>query len=122
MEKARAYDNWSPIHKRMYNPDGSMKEEYRAELMASGTTLFDTFYMESRKMKEVKDFEEREKNFQKNWGISYTEWEQSGRENLTPAQREKRQQQALDSGEELSSLPYHMEPDEYYDYYADYPC
>jgi hypothetical protein len=122
MERSRAYDDWSPMHKRMYNPDGSMKEEYRKQWMESGTTLFDTFYMESRKMKEVKDFEEREQNFQKNWGISYTEWEQSSRENLSPAQQEKRQQQALDSGEELSSLPYHMEPDEYYDYIADYPC
>jgi hypothetical protein len=119
---AIAYDFWSSMQKRMYNPNGTMKAEYREELMKSGTSLFDTFYMEAIQMKEVKDFEQREKNFQKNWGISYTEWEQSGREKLTPAQQQKRQQQALDSGEELSSLPYHMEPDDYYDYYADYPC
>jgi hypothetical protein len=122
MEKARAYDDWSPMHKRMYNPDGSMKKEYREELLESGTTLFDTFYMESRKMKEVKDFEEREQLCLERYGETYSSMTARRSQKLTPAQQEKRQQQALDSGEELSSLPYHMEPDEYYDYYADYPC
>ena len=117
---ARAYDFWDSFDRENFNPDGTMTEAYRNRLMARGRSLFDTFYMEAIQMKEVKDFEKREQNFQKNWGISYTEWEQSGREK--PAQQKKRQQDALDSGEELSSLPYHMEPDEYYDYIADYPC
>jgi hypothetical protein len=78
--------------------------------------------MESRKMKEVKDFEEREQLCLERYGETYSSMTARRSQKLTPAQQEKRQQQALDSGEELSSLPYHMEPDEYYDYYADYPC
>lgn len=118
---ARAYDFWDSFDRENFYPDGSMTEKYREWLMENGTSLFDTFGMEGRKMKEVKDFEEREQTFQQNWGISYTEWERSGQK-LTPAQQQKRQQQALDSGEELSSLPYHMDSDEYYNYISDYPC
>lgn len=122
MAKARAYDFWSAMDRMYFNRDGTMKEDCKNRLLAKGTSIFEIFMMEGEMQKKVKDFEEREKNFQKNWGISYTEWNQSERENLTPAQQQIHQQQALDSGEELSSLPYHMEPDEYYDYYADYLC
>lgn len=119
---ARSYDFWSSMQKRMYHPNGTMKTEYREELMKSGTTLFDTLNMEAIQMKEVKDFEEREQLYLEQFGETFSQMTARRSEKLTLAQQQKRQQQALDSGEELSSLPYHMEPDEYYDYYADYPC
>lgn len=117
---ARAYDSWSPIQKTIYKPDGTMNEEYRKRLMSEGTSLFDTFSMEAIMQKEVKDFEEREENFKKRWGMTFSEWDGSGQGNLSPAEQKKRQQLALDEGAELSELPLDMEPDEYYDHYADY--
>jgi hypothetical protein len=87
-----------------------------------GTSIFDIFLMEAEKQKDIKDFEEREQFCLERYGETYSQMTARRSQQLTPAQQQKRQQQALDSGEELSSLPYHMEPDEYYDYYADYPC
>lgn len=116
---ARAYDYWDSFDREHFNPDGTMTEKYREWLMSNGSSLFDTFAIEVIQMKEVKDFEEREEYFPKKWGISFTEWDRSGQEKFTPAQQRQRQQEALDAGEELSSLPYDMEPDEYYDYYVD---
>ncbi|MGH2416634.1 MAG: hypothetical protein ACRDEA_23640, partial [Microcystaceae cyanobacterium] len=96
-------------------------QEYRDWLMEGGTSLFETFAMEARKQKEVKDFEEREQLCLKRFGETFSEMTARRSQNLSPAQQKKRQQLALDEGAELSELPYDMEPDEYYDHYADYP-
>ncbi|MGH2415117.1 MAG: phosphoribosyl-ATP pyrophosphatase [Microcystaceae cyanobacterium] len=118
---ARAYDFWSPMQKRHYNPDGSMKEEYREELIASGTSLFETFARESRYKEEVRQFEQREERYLREYGETFSEMTERQSRNLTTSQLKKRQQLALEEGADLCELPEHMEPDEYYDYYANYP-
>jgi hypothetical protein len=122
MAKARAYDYWSSLDKIYFNADGTMKEDCKNRLLAQGTSIFDIFLMEAEKQKDIKDFEEREQFCLERYGETFSSMTARRSQKLTPAQQEKRQQQALDSGEELSSLPYHMEPDDYYDYYALYPC
>lgn len=118
---AQAYDFWDSFDRENFHPDGRMTEAYRNRLMARGDNLFDTFAMEARKQKEVKDFEEREQRFLRQFGYTWSEWAMSSQEKSTPADQKKRQQLALNEGVELSELPFDMEPDEYYDHYADYP-
>lgn len=118
---ARAYDFWDISIRENYNPDGTMKEEHREWLMANGTSLEDTWAMEARKMAEVKEFEEREQRFLQRYGMTWSEWSQSGQEQLTLQEQSGRQQTALQEGAELSELPYDIEPEDYYDYHAGYP-
>ena len=118
---ARLYDEWSSLEKTHFNPDGSMKEEYRNFLIANGMTLESTFRLEVRKKKEVELFNETEQIYLEEYGIGYTEY------CLRAAQKERRhrkeniaerQRKALANGEEQSTLPDYIEPDEYYDYYS----
>ncbi|MGH2415394.1 MAG: phosphoribosyl-ATP pyrophosphatase [Microcystaceae cyanobacterium] len=118
---ARAYDFWTSAQKENFHPDGKMTQEYREWLIANGTSLFETFAMEARKQKEVKDFEETEQRYLREFGETFSEMTARRSQNLSPAAQKKRQQLALDEGAELSELPYDLEPDEYYDHYADYP-
>lgn len=116
---ATAYESWSSAEKERYNPDGTMKEEAKNRLLAKGKSILDIFSMESRKQEEVQQFEEREQWFQEQYGITYSEW---SRPSESSAQRNKRQRLALQEGADISELPDHMEPDEYYDYHAGYPA
>ena len=45
--------------------------------------------------------------------MTYSEWEAEGR--MSQAELESRQKSALRNGEELSSLPMDIDPDDYYD-------
>jgi hypothetical protein len=89
--------------------------------MARGKTLDDTLAMEATTIAEVKAFEEREENFLQRFGIPYSEWAGLGKPSESERQRQVKQQAALKEGADLSELPYDMEPDEYYDYHANYP-
>ncbi|MFP4409863.1 phosphoribosyl-ATP pyrophosphatase [Coleofasciculus sp.] len=118
---ARAYDFWDSFDRENFNPDGTITESYRARLMSRGKALEDTWAMEARKMAEVKEFEEREQRFLQRYGMTWSEWSQSGQEQLTLQEQSARQQAALQEGAELSELPYDIEPEDYYDYHAGYP-
>ena len=118
---AGAYDSWTPMQQRNYHPDGRMKEEYRNWLMANGTSLFETLALEARQQREVKAFAEREQLCRERFGATFGEMVARRSGNLTPAQRQKQQQLALEEGADLSELPYHMEPEDYYDYHGGYP-
>ena len=111
---ARAYDTWSSIDKRNFNPDGSMKPEARQRKLARGfMTESDLDYIEAQKMNEVRLFEEREQRYIERYGIPFSEWEKEGQE--TQAELEERQRKAIRNGEEISTLPMAIDPDEYYE-------
>lgn len=117
---ARLYDTWPSYRQAKYNPDGSMKEEYRQALLADGWTLEETFVLESQTIREVKAFDDTEQMYYEDYGIGYTEYclRALKRERRSKPDSKERQRKALASGEELSSLPDYIEPDEYYDYYS----
>jgi len=77
--------------------------------------------MEALQMAEVKEFEEREERYLQLYGETWSEMTKRRSQQLTPEQKRARQLAALQEGAEISELPYDMEPDEYYDYHADYP-
>ncbi len=112
---ARAYDTWSSIDKRNFNPDGSMKPEARQRKLARGfMTESDIDYIEAKRMNEVQRFEEREQLYMERYGIPYSEWVKQGPQ-MSQAELEERQRKAIRNGEEISTLPMAIEPDEYYE-------
>jgi len=117
---ARLYDTW-PSHKQAnYNPDGSMKEEYRQALLADGWAMSVIRDLEERTKMKVQAFDDTERIYYEDYGIGYTEYclRALKRERRSKPDSKERQRKALASGEELSSLPDYIEPDEYYDYYS----
>ncbi len=111
---ARAYDTWNCIERMTFNPDGSMKPEARQRKLARGLlTESDIAYIEAQKKNEVRLFEEREQRYIERYGIPFSEWEKQGR--MSQAELESRQRKAIRNGEEISSLPMDIDPDDYYD-------
>jgi hypothetical protein len=110
---ARLYDTWNSITKMNYNPDGSMKESWRQTLLNDGRSLDTIEYLENQKMLEVKNYDEREEDWLKRDGITYSEWEAQGRE--SDAELKRRQKSALRNCEDISELPMDIDPDDYYD-------
>ena len=113
---ARAYDTWDSFDQKNFNPDGSMKPEYRQRLLDKGINLSSIDYVEIQKMNEVKSFEEREQIYMDRYGIPFSEWEKEGQE--TQAELEERQRKAIRNGEEISTLPMAIDPDEYYEQFG----
>jgi hypothetical protein len=119
---ATVYDSWSPMQKRHYNSDGSMREEYKQQLLSEGASILDIFAMEARKQEEVRQFEEREQLCLAHYGETFSAiTERRRRESEAFYQRNERQRLALEEGADISELPEHIEPDDYYDYHAGYP-
>ncbi len=110
---ARLYDSWDFLKKMNYNPDGSMKESWRKNLLESGMSESEVNYLENQKMLEVKKYDEREQLYLERYGIPYSEWEKQGRQ--SQAELERRQKKAIRNGEEISSLPMDIDPDDYYE-------
>ncbi len=110
---ARLYDSWDFLKKMNYNIDGSMKESWRKNLLESGMSDSEVNYLENKKMLQVKKYDEREQQWLEKYGIPYSEWEAQGQQSL--AELERRQNIAIRNGEEISSLPLDIDPDDYYD-------
>ena len=110
---ARAYDTWDSFDKRNFNPDGSMKPEYKQLLLDKGMDSSSIAYVEGQKMNDVRLFEEREQLYLERYGIPFSEWEKEGQ--MSQAELEERQRKAIRNGEEISTLPMAIEPDEYYE-------
>ena len=70
-------------------------------------------YLENKKMLQVKKYDEREQQWLEKYGVPYSEWEAQGQQSL--AELERRQNIAIRNGEEISSLPLDIDPDDYYD-------
>lgn len=110
---ARLYDSWDFLDQMDYNPDGSMKPHKRERLLARGMSPSNIAYLENQKMLEVRQFDEREQLYVERYGIPYSEWEKQGRQ--SQAELEERQKKAIRNGEEISSLPMDIDPDDYYE-------
>ena len=110
---ARLYDSWDFLKKMNYNPDGSMKESWRKNLLESGMSESEVNYLENKKMLQVKKYDEREQQWLEKYGVPYSEWEAQGQQSL--AELERRQNIAIRNGEEISSLPLDIDPDDYYE-------
>ena len=110
---AKLYDSWDFLDKMNYNIDGSMKESWRKNLLESGMSESEVNYLETQKMLEVRKYDEREQQWLEKYGIPYSEWEAQGQQSL--AELERRQNIAIRNGEEISSLPLDIDPDDYYD-------
>ena len=110
---ARLYDSWDFLNKMNYNPDGSMKESWRKNLLESGMSESEVNYLENKKMLQVKKYDEREQQWLEKYGVPYSEWEAQGQQSL--AELERRQNIAIRNGEEISSLPLDIDPDDYYE-------
>ena len=110
---ARLYDSWNFITQRNYNPDGSMKEAWRKTLLEGGMSESEINYVEHQKMLEVKTYDEREQDWLERFGYTYSERPVNRR--MSDEELKRRQKSALRNGEELSSLPMDIDPDDYYD-------
>ncbi len=110
---ARLYDSWNFLDKRNYNPDGSMKPHKRQRLLNDGLSPSEIEQVENRRMLQVKQFDEREQRWLEEHGIPYSEWEKQGQQ--SQAELEERQKKAIRNGEEISSLPMDIDPDDYYE-------
>ena len=108
------YENsQSSLDKLFYNPDGSMKPLERQRLLKKGHSLSLIDRLEKIKMDEVQRFEERELKYLKDCGVSIDKWLEE--QNTSSLELEERQRKAIHNGEEISSLPMAVEPDEYYE-------
>lgn len=110
---ARLYDTWGFLDKMHYNPDGSMKPEYKQLLLDNGMSSSNIAYVEGQKMNEVRLFSEREQLYIERYGIPFSEWEKQGK--MSQEELEHRQRKAIQNGEEISSLPMDIDPDDYYE-------
>ena len=70
---AKASDFWSPIDKRNYHEDGTMKQEYRNFLLSEGVSEFRIAQYEELKKRQIEQFEEREQRYLKQYGITYSD-------------------------------------------------
>ena len=108
----RLYDTWNEYEKRCFNPDGSMTESYWIKLCEAGWDLAVIMSFEVKKIDEVREYDRLEKYYQENFGKSYEEaCSDVGDYHLDISER---QRLALLAGDELSSLPEHVDPDDYY--------
>ena len=110
---ARLYDSWNFLDKMNYNPDGSMKPHKRQRLLDDGLSPSEIEQVENRRMLQVKKYDEREQQWLEKYGVPYSEWEAQGQQSL--AELERRQNIAIRNGEEISSLPLDIDPDDFYD-------
>lgn len=116
---SEAYKSWSALDQVCFNPDGTMKEEIKQIKLSKGTTLAEIQSMEARKKQNIRQFEELEQRYLRDYGETFSAMtERRRRQSQSSAQLQKRQRLALDEGAELSELPQAVDPDEYYDYQA----
>ncbi|MDY6940460.1 MAG: hypothetical protein SWY16_22735 [Cyanobacteriota bacterium] len=118
---AEAWDFWSDLDKERFQKDGTLKPEVAREMIAKGMDFTDTIAMELKKYEEIRWFDRRDREWLEKYGETWSDWKL--RHDLAHAkferqQREKlgisSQQAALENGEELSTLPIAIDPDEYY--------
>jgi hypothetical protein len=110
---ARLYDSWDFLDKMDYNSDGSMKPHKRERLLARGMSLSEINQVERKRMLEVKKYDEREQDWLERFGCPFSEWDAKCQG--SPVDLERRQKSSLRNGEELSSLPIDIDPDDYYE-------
>lgn len=102
-----AYDFFTEKEKQQFNPDGSLKPEYRERELASGTSEDWLDEMERRKKLDVNEYNELSEQHEQQ-GINFGAWQMRSRVNAirTYPERLKQMQQDLANFEEESTLPF----------------
>lgn len=103
---------WTRIDRLWYNEDGTVKESVKKQWLAQGDTLEEIERTEREFQRELAAYHEERRTVEENFGISYEEWHR--RAWATPGEAEARTREAIRNGEEISSLPSYVDPDEYY--------
>ena len=116
----RAWDYWPWIEQENYNPDGTMKEDHKKFLLQRGESKAEIGFMEAFQKSKLREFNEREELFQRQWGMSYVEWAKikptrSPAKAQQEADLQKSMKKSLFAGEDISELPGDIDPDDYYD-------
>lgn len=107
-----AYDFFTNEEKQQFNPDGSLKAEYRQSELARGARESWLNEMERRKRLEVDSYNRISEEHEKQ-GINFGAWQMRSRINdkLTYAQRVKQMEMDLRNCEERSTLPFDIDTD-----------
>ncbi|WP_414756551.1 hypothetical protein [Anabaena sp. CCY 9910] len=102
-----AYDFFTPTEKQQFNPDGSLKPEYRESELALGISENWLDEMERRKKLEVDNYNELSAYYaQRGINFGKEQMEERLAFSLTYPQRVKQMEQDLRNCEEPSSLPF----------------
>lgn len=110
-----AWDLFSEEEKQKFNSDGSLKPEYIENARRRGASEGYLAQLEYKKKRDVDDFNKLSASYAEN-GINFGAWQMRSRMSATKdyAERQKQLRQDIRNGEEISSLPLDVEPDEYY--------
>ncbi|MBC1218039.1 hypothetical protein GNE08_28030 (plasmid) [Trichormus variabilis ARAD] len=102
-----AYDFFTEEEKRQFNPDGSLKPQYRESELARGTSEDWLKEMERRKKLEVDSYNQLSAKYADK-GINFGAWQMRSRVNASRTYLERREQMEIDlrNCEEPSSLPF----------------
>lgn len=110
-----AWDLFSQEEKQKFNPDGSLKPEYLEYARSIGISEGYLEDSEYKKKRDVESFNRLSASFAQR-GINFGESQMRSRTSAVKdyASRQKQLSQDIRNGEEISSLPLDVEPDEYY--------
>lgn len=105
-----AYDFFTNEEKQQFNPDGSLKAEYRESELARGTSESWLDEMERRKRLEVDSYNELSVEHEQQ-GINYGAWLMRSHLNASRNYAQRRAQMEIDlrNCEEPSSLPFDID-------------
>ena len=110
-----AWDLFSEEEKQKFNRDGSLKPEYIENARRRGASEGYLAQLEYKKKRDIDDFNRMSASYAEN-GENFGEYLMQSRMSATKdyAERQKQLGQDICNGEEISSLPFDVEPDEYY--------
>jgi hypothetical protein len=105
-----AFDFFTDEEKQQFNPDGSLKPEYRESELACGTNENWLDEMERRKKLEVDDYNIMSKEHEQQ-GINYGAWLMRSHVNTKKNYIQRRRQMEIDlrNCEERSTLPFDID-------------
>ena len=110
-----AWDLFSQEDKQKFNPDGSLKPEYIEYARRIGVSEGYLAQLEYKKKRDVDDFNALSASYAER-GINFGESQMRSRISAAKdyASRQKQLGQDIRNGEEISSLPLDVDPDDYY--------
>lgn len=110
-----AYDFFSKEEKIMFNPNGTLKEEFRRNALRIGSSEDYLERLEYEKKQDIAAYERMSAEYA-NRGLNYGQFLVQMRRDLSTSVERNAivMQRDLLNGEEISSLPLDIDPDKYY--------
>ncbi len=114
-----AWDLFSEEEKQKFNSDGSLKPEYVENARRLGASEGYLAQLEYKKKRDVERFNKLSASYAES-GINFGAWQMRSRMSAAKDYAESQEQlrQDIRNGEEISSLPLDVEPDEYYQHHG----